>query len=31
MNHLVTIGKSGRLVIPVEYLKALDFKEGIGV
>ncbi len=31
MNQLVTIGKSGRLVIPVKFRKALGLKEGEGV
>lgn len=31
MNHMVTIGKSGRLVIPVQYRKALGLNEGEGV
>ena len=28
MNHMATIGKSGRLVIPVQYRKALGLTEG---
>jgi bifunctional DNA-binding transcriptional regulator/antitoxin component of YhaV-PrlF toxin-antitoxin module len=28
MNEMITIEKSGYLVIPVEYRKALRFKEG---
>lgn len=31
MNHMVTIGKAGRLVIPVQYRKALGLSEGEGV
>lgn len=31
MNQIVTIGKSGRLVIPVQYRKALGLAEGEGV
>jgi len=31
MNHMATIGKSGRLVIPVQYRKALGLTEGEGV
>ncbi len=31
MNHMVTIGKAGRLVIPVQYRKALGLTEGEGV
>lgn len=31
MNHMVTIGKSGRLVIPAQYRKALGLNEGEGV
>ncbi len=31
MNHMLTIGKSGRLVIPIQYRKALGLNEGEGV
>ncbi|NOQ35941.1 MAG: AbrB/MazE/SpoVT family DNA-binding domain-containing protein [Methylococcaceae bacterium] len=31
MNQMVTIGKSGRLVIPAQYRKALGLTEGEGV
>lgn len=31
MNHMTTIGKSGRLVIPIQYRKALGLTEGKGV
>jgi len=31
MNQLSTIGKSGRLVIPAQFRKALGLKEGEGV
>ena len=31
MNHMTTIGKSGRLVIPVQFRRALGLKEGEGV
>jgi len=31
MNQMVTIGKSGRLVIPAQYRKALGLIEGEGV
>ena len=31
MNHMATIGKSGRLVIPAQYRKALGLTEGEGV
>ena len=31
MNHMTTIGKSCRLVIPVQYRKALGLTEGEGV
>ena len=31
MNHMTTIGKSGRLVIPAQYRKALGLTEGEGV
>jgi AbrB family looped-hinge helix DNA binding protein len=31
MNQMVTIEKSGHLVIPVEYRKALRFKDGEAV
>ena len=31
MNRMVTIGKSGRLVIPAQYRKALGLTEGDGV
>ena len=28
MNHMTTIGKSGRLVIPIQYRRALGLTEG---
>ena len=31
MNHMTTIGKSGRLVIPVQFRRALGLTEGEGV
>jgi len=31
MNYMTTIGKSGRLVIPVQYRRALGLTEGEGV
>ena len=31
MNHMTTIGKSGRLIIPVQYRRALGLTEGEGV
>ena len=31
MNHMATIGKSGRLVIPIQYRRALGLTEGEGV
>jgi AbrB family looped-hinge helix DNA binding protein len=31
MNQLATIGKSGRLVIPAKFRKALGLEEGAGV
>ena len=31
MNHMTTIGKSGRLVIPVQYRRALGLTEGVMV
>jgi AbrB family looped-hinge helix DNA binding protein len=31
MNNMTTIGKSGRLVIPVQYRRALGLTEGDGV
>jgi len=31
MHHMITIGKSGRLVIPSQYRKALGLTEGEGV
>jgi len=31
MNHMTTLGKSGRLVIPVQYRRALGLTDGEGV
>lgn len=31
MNHMTRIGKSGRLVIPIQYRKALGLTEGGGI